>query len=59
MWWAKKETSGRPITVLSGAKLERSKLEGKIAQTERFRFLEPMMKVPASVLEGMEASGGR
>lgn len=31
LWWAKKETSGRPITVLSGPELEMSKLEGKIA----------------------------
>lgn len=34
LWWAKKEVSGRPITVLSEAELERFKLEGKIAPTE-------------------------
>ncbi len=59
LWWAKKEVSGRPITVLSEAELERFKIEGKIVQTETFRFLGPIIKVPASVFEGGEASWDR
>ena len=59
LWWAKKEVSGRPITVLSEAELRRFKTEGKILQRETFRFLGPIVKVPASVLESAEASRGR
>ena len=59
LWWAKKEVSGRPITVLSEAELERFKVEDKIVQTERFKFLGPIVKVPANVFEGAEASRGQ
>lgn len=59
VWWAKKEVPGKPVTVLGEAHFERFKVEWKVAQTERFRFLEPIVKLPANLFEGTEASRGR
>ena len=56
MWWAKTALLDRPTTALSGAELERFKLEENITRMEASGLTGPIMKVSAGVWEAANTS---